>query len=129
MTDLSLDDKWFTRKWRPGHLISLPGEEWRDVRGFEGLYRVSSMGRVWSTPRISATGDRRVGGRIIRGTEWMGLRILQLRTAEGTTVALPLAVLVMEAFLDIPYWPEFRDGDTTNCALENLDVSRLKPYR
>ena len=28
--------------------VSLEGEEWRDVVGFEGLYKVSSLGRVVS---------------------------------------------------------------------------------
>lgn len=30
---------------------SLPGERWRDVRGWEGLYLVSDQGRVWSRRR------------------------------------------------------------------------------
>lgn len=30
---------------------SLPNEEWRDVVGYEGLYQVSSLGRVKSLPR------------------------------------------------------------------------------
>jgi len=28
------------------HVPDLPGEEWRDVKGYEGLYAVSNMGRV-----------------------------------------------------------------------------------
>lgn len=31
--------------------VSLEGEEWRDVVGFEGLYMVSSFGRVISLKR------------------------------------------------------------------------------
>lgn len=29
----------------------LPGEEWRDVVGFEGFYEISSLGRVYGVPR------------------------------------------------------------------------------
>lgn len=29
----------------------LPGEEWRDVPGYEGEYQISSTGRMWSYPR------------------------------------------------------------------------------
>jgi hypothetical protein len=31
-------------------------EEWRDVVGYEGIYRVSSIGRVWSKPRQGTQG-------------------------------------------------------------------------
>lgn len=31
--------------------ITLDGEEWRDIIGFEGLYKVSSCGRVVSLER------------------------------------------------------------------------------
>jgi hypothetical protein len=44
-------------------------EEWRPVRGFEGLYSVSNMGRVRSESRVIAhkhTGTRRIASRILR---------------------------------------------------------------
>lgn len=34
-------------------------EEWRDIRGFEGKYQISSHGRVKSLPRTDARGNRR----------------------------------------------------------------------
>lgn len=37
-------------------IISLPNEEWRDVVGFEGIYKVSNMGRVMSVERIIPCG-------------------------------------------------------------------------
>jgi len=33
-------------------LISIKGERWRDIQGFEGLYKVSNLGRVKSVDRI-----------------------------------------------------------------------------
>lgn len=41
---------------------SLANETWKDVVGFEGLYKVSSLGRVYSVPRerISKSGHRNV---------------------------------------------------------------------
>jgi hypothetical protein len=49
-------------------------EEWRDIRGWEGLYQVSSLGRVRSMPRIHTRFHRHGGanttfqfkGRILR---------------------------------------------------------------
>lgn len=31
-------------------------EEWRDIRGYEGLYQVSNLGRVKSIPREKTKG-------------------------------------------------------------------------
>ena len=42
----------------------LPGEIWRPVPTWEGLYDVSDHGRVWSIPRLTRTG-RVVGGQIL----------------------------------------------------------------
>ena len=45
-------------------------EEWRDVPGYEGLYRVSDLGRVMSLERrcASGVGDRLVRERILKPT-------------------------------------------------------------
>lgn len=37
--------------------ITLEGEEWKDVVGFEGMYKVSSIGRIVSLERIVPMGD------------------------------------------------------------------------
>jgi hypothetical protein len=39
----------------------LPGEEWKPIKGFEGLYEVSNMGRVLSLERISIHGNKAGG--------------------------------------------------------------------
>lgn len=36
---------------------SLPGEEWRDVPGYEGQYQASTLGRIWSVPCGRANGE------------------------------------------------------------------------
>jgi hypothetical protein len=40
-------------------------EVWKDVKGYEGRYRISSHGRVWSVKRKDALG-RTVGGKYLR---------------------------------------------------------------
>jgi len=37
-------------------------EEWKDIEGYEGLYQVSTLGRVRSLPRISCQGHPLKGG-------------------------------------------------------------------
>ena len=43
--------------------ISFEGEEWRDVVGFEGLYMVSSFGRVISIFRFVDSGSKSGGSK------------------------------------------------------------------
>lgn len=48
------DHKWYFNKKakRPkNYIIDLEGEEWRDIEGFEGYYKVSSKGRIKSLER------------------------------------------------------------------------------
>ena len=49
-------------------------EEWRDIKGFEGLYQVSNMGRVKSLSRIVRAGknkQRRMNGKVLAVFESM----------------------------------------------------------
>ena len=36
-------------------------ERWKDVKGYEGIYKVSDLGRVWSCERIDERGVKRKG--------------------------------------------------------------------
>lgn len=38
---------------------TLEGEEWRDIAGYEGLYKISNFGRVYSLPRVIDDGRGR----------------------------------------------------------------------
>jgi hypothetical protein len=40
-----------TKPWNMRALDDLPGEVWKDVPGFEGIYEVSNLGRVFSCAR------------------------------------------------------------------------------
>lgn len=40
-------------------------EEWKDIKGYEGLYQVSTLGRVRSLPRISIQGHQLQGKYLI----------------------------------------------------------------
>ena len=41
--------------WENRQLIDLEGELWLPIKGYEGLYEISNMGRVKSLPRITKT--------------------------------------------------------------------------
>lgn len=111
---------------------SLPGEEWRDIQGFGGVYQVSNLGRMWSTVRrihtsLTEAGVKEIGGRYIYGVQRVGpegTRLAALTKEAGKIVELPLAALVVETFTDAALLPEHRDGNPHNCSLDNLMLRR-----
>jgi len=49
--------------WKNHSLTDLEGEIWKDVVGWEGVYEVSNLGRVYSPGRMCVTGPKRNGRR------------------------------------------------------------------
>ncbi len=88
--------------WRNRNIEDLPNETWIDIKGYEGLYQISSLGRVKSLPRL-------ING-TLGGTYMTKKRIL----AQGLDYRYPLVTihlngakktihvhrLVAEAFLE-----------------------------
>lgn len=111
---------------------SLPGEEWRDIAGFEGKYQISNFGRMWSQTRrnrtaVTEAGVREIGGKFIYGalrTGPNGTRVAALTRGPGNYVEWPLSILVVETFTDAALLPEHRDGNPNNCSLDNLLLRR-----
>lgn len=107
-----------------------PGEDWRDVQGFEGWYQVSSQGRVRSLPRtVNAPNlygpcSRKYPGRVMKLQQTkFGHLTVPLRRNGQVKLAL-VHRLVCEAFHG-PCPPDkqhcaHRDGDPTNNRTENL---------
>src|SRR5437899_1531458 len=79
----------------------LPNERWLPVPGFEGLYAVSSMGRVFSHERVHPTLGRR-GGRLLRcNLTKYGYWKADLK-ADGKRSSQQVHRLVARAFLGEP---------------------------
>jgi hypothetical protein len=70
----------------------MTSEEWRDVEGYEGYYRVSDQGRVWSSPR-----PRTRGGQLSPNPDSGGYQLVEL-CAHGTRWRVRVHVLVATAF-------------------------------
>ena len=104
----------------------LPEEEWRPVVGYEGLYSVSSLGRVRSEDRIIECSNgvsRRHPRRILKSHQNLdGYFLLRLyRDGDGITVKVHR--LVLEAFVGpCPERTECRhlDGNPGHNWRENL---------
>lgn len=104
-----------------------PQEEWRDIRGYEGIYQVSNLGRVRSLDRYCAglNGCRIVHRGKIRAqsTQKSGYKFLSLQVG-GKVKTLRVHRLVAEAFVDNPHnYPEVNhiDEDKSNNAASNLE--------
>lgn len=99
-------------------------EEWRDVKGYEGLYRVSNLGRVYSlrTHKCMAV--------FYRQYKWGESPLVKV-SKNGTKKYISLPFTVMEAFR-----PEeaatkkvvrHKDGDVRNNRLDNLEFLKKDP--
>lgn len=108
-------------------VADLPGEVWADVVGYEGLYRVSSLGRILSLPRINAAG-RRWPGRILKQNLGDHGRPEVNLTKNGKQKVRRVHQLVAEAFLGpcpegmvVCHWDDVK----TNNAVTNLRYATM----
>lgn len=105
-------------------------EEWRQVKGFEGLYEVSSFGRVRSLDRErhaikygKPVVSKLKGGVMKLGESNRGYYHIILRK-DGKAYTLRINRLVAEAFIPNPdNLPQVNhiDGDKKNNAVSNLE--------
>ena len=94
---------------------SLPGEEWKWVKGFEGKYQISSHGRVKSFMRDK---EQLMRLRFV-------CRNLQVNLSHENKKRV--AGLVRDHFIDNPYNEHrifFIDGNPANCRADNISYSR-----
>jgi hypothetical protein len=100
-------------------------EIWKDVVGYEGIYMVSSFGRMKSNERIvqrKKMGDYLQKESIIEGSEYHGYKVTTIAKNKIKKHKF-IHVLIAEAFLGPK--PEkmevcHNDGDRKNNAIENL---------
>lgn len=88
-------------------------EEWRDVVGYEGRYRISDQGRVLSLLRRAP--------RILFGDTYMGYRRVCLVDSKGKKKTVPVHRIVAAAFLGpSALTVHHKDHDRANNQLTNL---------
>lgn len=100
------------------------GEAWEPVRGYEGLYAVSSAGRVKSLARKTITGNRGVPERILNPNVMNGYCCVTLRKNNKVKV-FRVHRLVAEAFIGQQPTPDHQinhiDGNKQNNTVRNLE--------
>ena len=106
-------------------------EEWKQVKGYEGLYEVSNLGNVRSVDRTiifcgkcGHANQREVKGRLLKlGKDTHGYKCVNL-SKNGNVKFKPVHRMVAESFLQqIPgkYYVNHKDSNPSNNNVENLE--------
>ena len=117
----------------------LSNEEWRPIKGYEGMYEVSNLGRIKGLPRKvnNHTGYIQLKERFLRGhTTTKGYIQLQLSSRPNRVLKL-IHVIVAEAFIPNPNnFPQVNHlngikHDNRVCNLEwcNNSMNQLHAYK
>jgi hypothetical protein len=103
-------------------------EEWREIPGYEGAYRISDRGHVLSVQRRCRTRNhhgestRSVPATIMRPF-YTGTRLQVNLCLDGVPHTRGVATMVLSAFVGrrpAGHYAEFRNGDRRDCSLANL---------
>lgn len=94
-------------------------EEWRDIKGYEGIYQISNMGRLKHY-------TQRFGWRVLKNTDKNGWYFTCiLKDSKGFKHTTRIHRLVAETFIgEIPkgYHVHHKDGNRQNNRLSNLEI-------
>jgi len=112
------------------HIYCLEGEEWRDISGYEGIYQVSSFGRVRTvdgkTTESIKHGTRKWAGRVMSGkgkNVKTGPRVSLWKDKKSKDYLV--ARLVCTEFHGVPEDPKMtvnhKDGNRFNNHISNLE--------
>lgn len=109
-------------------------ELWKDIEGFEGLYQVSTLGRVRSLdvvkhfyPMERKPYTQLRKGKVLKPYRGPANFLKVLLYKDGEIARKTVHHLVAEAFLENPMGRKmvwFKDGDKTNTRLDNLKWSK-----
>lgn len=103
-------------------------EEWRDIKGYKGVYQISNLGKVRSLDRMSIQ-NHFLEGKILKGCDnGNGYWYFDLYS-EGKRKKKSGHVLVAEAFISNPNnYPcvNHKDEDTYNNRVDNLEWCTYK---
>jgi len=97
-------------------------EVWRDVLGYEGLYQVSSLGRVKSLDRVDCAGRKLKGIILQQSYTRAGYRSIGL-SKDGALCSYRVNRLVAIAFINNPNnYPQVghKDDNKENNSVDNL---------
>ena len=104
-------------------MLDFGGEIWKDIKGYEGLYQVSSYGRIKSLARTTSQNKRLPERLRVLSVDKYGYMCVNL-SKDGKVKLLKVHRLVCEAFIENPdRKPQVNhiDGNKGNNHVENLE--------
>lgn len=91
-------------------------EEWKDIKGYEGLYRISNHGRI-----LGLTSNKVLKPNDVNSRGKNANRIKNTLSKNGKLKNFTIHNLVYSHFVGkINGILDFKDGDYTNCRVDNL---------
>lgn len=100
----------------------IAGVKWKDIDGYEGIYKISDKGRIWSVPRLNR--GRLFGGYILKDNIDKRNRMTASLSKDGKVKTVVLARLVAVAFIRKPLTGEeinHKDENPLNNSVDNLE--------
>lgn len=106
--------------------VSFEGEEWRDVVGYEGLYKVSSFGRVIRLSYQSKNGTCVFthAPSLLKGWNHYGYHYMKLVDHNGKYKSMFVHRIVANSFIPNPM--NYKEIDHINCDRKDNRVSNLR---
>ena len=100
-------------------------EIWKDIKGYEGLYRISSKGLVFGVKR-----NKKITPSMHTNKQGHKSFIISI-SKNGVKKSFKLNRLVYSIFIGrINGMIDFKDGDYTNCSVDNLiDVNKTFKFK
>ena len=102
------------------NIQDLPNEIWKDIQGYENLYKISNLGRILSLKIISSYNLPRIIKTFINSTGYSNVQLKNNKKYKNFLLHRLLAI----AFIPNPFNLDFinhKDGNKLNNILENLE--------
>jgi len=100
-------------------------EIFRDIKGYEGLYQISNLGRIWSVPRKRKCDNQSIGNKFLKPRQDKKTGYLKVALYKnGKAKVFYVHRLVALHFIPNPSnLPQInhKDGDKTNNSINNLE--------
>lgn len=120
--------EWNIKQRKIVEMVDVEGEEWKDIKGYEGVYQASNLGNIRSLNRYDESGHLR-NGKVLKqctsSIEYLGVNLMKNKIRKSMLVHR----IVAETFIPNPNnykAVNHKDEDKTNNNIDNLEWCTYK---